>query len=69
MKIERKQIQSAVFTIITLCGAFTINLILEKIFQADSLIPAVFTLAVFLISLFTEGMYYGISASLLSVLA
>lgn len=47
MKIERKQIQSAVFTIITLCGAVTINLILEKIFQADSLIPAVFTLAVF----------------------
>lgn len=69
MKIERKQIQSAIFTILTLFVAFGINLMLEYFFQADSLIPAVFTLAVFLISLFTEGMYYGIAASLLSVLA
>lgn len=69
MKIERKQVQSVIFTILTLCVAFVINLLLEYFFQADSLIPAVFTLSVFLISLFTEGMYYGIAASLLSVLA
>jgi len=69
MKIERKQIYSVLFTLITLSVAFVINLILEYFFQADSLIPAVFTLAVFLISLFTEGMYYGIAASLISVLA
>ena len=69
MKIERKQVQSAIFTLLTLCIAFVINLLLEYFFYADSLIPAVFTLAVFLISLFTEGMYYGIAASLLSVLS
>lgn len=69
MKIEEKQVQSAIFTMLTLCVAFGVNLLLEYFFQADSLIPAVFTLAVFLISLFTEGMYYGIAASLLSVLA
>lgn len=69
MVIQRKQVYSVVFTVITLCGAFAINLILDYFFRADSLIPAVFTLAVFLISLFTEGMYYGIVASLISVLA
>lgn len=69
MKIERKQIYSVLFTLVTLSVAFVINLILEYFFQADSLIPAVFSLAVFLISLFTEGMYYGIAASLISVLA
>ena len=69
MKIERKQIQSAIFTILILSIAFVINLSLEYFFQADSLIPAVFTLAVFFTSLFTEGMYYGIAASLVSVLA
>lgn len=69
MKIERRQIHSVFFTIVTMCVAFTINMILEKLFQAGSLVPAVFTLAVFFISLFTEGMYYGIAASLLSVLA
>lgn len=69
MKIERKQFHSVIFTMVTLCVAFAINMLLEYFFQADSLIPAVFTLAVFLISLFTEGMYYGLAASLLSVLA
>jgi len=69
MKIEKKQIQSVIFTILTLCAAFIVNLLLEHFFQADSLIPAVFTLAVFFISLFTEGMFYGIAASLISVLA
>lgn len=69
MVIQRKQIYSVFFTIITLCAAFAINMILDYFFQADSLIPAIFTLAVFLISLFTEGMYYGIVASLISVLA
>ena len=69
MKIEKKQIQSVIFTILTLCAAFIVNLLLEHFFQADSLIPAVFTLAVFFISLFTEGLFYGIAASLISVLA
>ena len=69
MRIERKQIRSVIFTVLILSTAFIINMLLEYFFQADSLIPAVFTLAVFFISLYTEGMYYGIVASLLSVLA
>lgn len=69
MAIQRKQIYSVFFTIVALCAAFAIDLILEYYFQADSLVPAVFTLAVFLISLFTDGIYFGIAASLLSVLA
>lgn len=48
---------------------FIISLWLETYFEAYSLIPALFTLAVFLISLSTTGYAYGIIASLLSVLA
>lgn len=69
MAIHKRQVHSVIFTIVTLCGAVIINLLLEYFFQAPSLVSAVFVLAVFLISLFTEGMYYGIAASLFSVLA
>lgn len=69
MRFGKKGIISVLFTIGTLCAAFGIDLILEYYFQAASLVPAVFTLAVFLISLFTDGMCYGIAASLISVLA
>ncbi len=69
MKVSRKQIQSVIFTILILSSAIIINLLLKRVFGADSLVAAVFTLAVFFISLYTEGMYYGIAASVFSVLA
>lgn len=68
-----KQIYTTVKNI--LCTAavlvifFMIGLILEKIFQADTLVPAIFTLGVFIISLITDGFIYGIAASFLSVMA
>lgn len=46
-----------------------VSLLIQKVFETQSLIPAVFTLAVFLVSMGTEGYIYGIAASLISVLA
>lgn len=69
MKKQHKRIWSVIFTILTLSCAFAISLVLETMLALDSLAQAIFTLAVFLIALFTEEMYYGIAASLLSVLA
>lgn len=66
---EHKVISNIIFTILVLCIFFGISLAMENFFEAETLVPAVFTLAVFLISLFTDGLYYGIAASLISVLA
>ena len=64
-----KQLLSTIFTLGILGVFFIISLIIESTLNADTLIPAVFALAVFLISLITDGLIYGIAASLLSVLA
>lgn len=64
-----KHIFSTIFTLGILGIFFIISLIIERIWNADTLIPAIFTLAVFFISLFTDGLFYGIVASLISVLA
>lgn len=64
-----KIIKNIVCTVGILIVFFFVSLGVEKIFHTYSLIPAIFTLGVFLISLVTEGYVYGIVASLLSVLA
>jgi two-component system sensor histidine kinase KdpD len=69
MNKEHNILVNSLVTIFVLTVFFCISLFIEKFFKTNSLIPAVFTLAVFLISLFTKGYVYGIIASLLSVLA
>lgn len=64
-----KYLKNILFTLGVLFVFLIISLVIEKVFNTDTLIPAVFTLAVFLISLFTDGYLCGIAASLLSVLA
>ncbi len=69
MNKKIKHIRSAVITTIILIVFFILSLFVENVFETNSLIPAIFALAVFIISLITEGYLYGILASLLSVLA
>ena len=70
MQHERyKHLFNTIFTLAVLGIFFAVSLLIEKVLDAKTVIPAVFTLAVFLISLFTDGFFYGIVASLLSVLA
>ena len=69
MRKYYKPMKNLIFTVAVLSVFFVISLILEKLLDTDTLIPSVFALAVFLVSLFTDGLYYGILASLLSVLA
>ncbi len=58
-----------IFTAVILVMFFLVSLLVEELLNVRSLIPAIFTLAVFLISLRTEGYVYGIVASLVSMLA
>lgn len=57
------------FTAVLLCSAFGISLGIEKLFATHMPIPALFSLAVFLISRYTESYLYGVAASLIGMLA
>ncbi len=49
--------------------SFLFSLVTNRIFQTDASVPMVFVLGVFLISVITKGYLWGITASLLSMLA
>ena len=56
-------------TIMILCIAFGCSLVIVQLFDTHSPIPAIFSLAVFLISRYTEFYIYGVAASLIGMLA
>ncbi len=56
-------------TIIILVISFVACLVMQDIFEIEHLIPAIFTVSVFLITLLTHGYIYGVGAALVSVLA
>jgi len=62
-------IRNILCTIVILIFFFSVSLFVESVFEAASLVSALFALAVFLISLLTDGYVYGIAASFISVLA
>lgn len=57
------------FTAVMLSAVFFLNLLMRQLFDTQTLIPMIFVLGVFLISLKTQGYFWGILASLISVLA
>lgn len=64
-----KKLNDLVICLVSLCIAFVASLIMQNFLKTEALIPAVFALAVLLISLFTEGYFYGILSALASVIA
>lgn len=66
---KRTILKDIAFTTIILCIAFTISLGIAQMFDTHSPIPAIFSLAVFLISRYTEIYVYGVAASLIGMLA
>ena len=61
--------KDAAFSVCTVLAAFGLNLLIQRWFDTRSLIPMIFVLGVFLISWRTQGYFWGIAASLVSVLA
>ena len=61
--------KDAAFSVFTVLAAFGLNLLIQRWFDTRSLIPMIFVLGVFLISWRTQGYFWGIAASLVSVLA
>ena len=65
----KHRLQDALFMLAVLLAAFGMNLFLQSWFDTRSMIPMIFVLGVFLVSWRTQGYFWGIFASLLSVLA
>lgn len=61
--------KDAAFSLCTLIITFIVNLLLQEWLHSQSLIPTIFELGVFLIAWRTQGYFWGIVASLVSVLA
>lgn len=58
-----------IFTVLILLGVFGLNLLLQNWFQTQTMTPMIFVLGVFLVSWRTQGYFWGIASSLISVLA
>lgn len=69
MSKRKRILADSIFTVLVLLGVFGINLLFQNGFQTQTMTPMIFVLGVFLVSWRTHGYYYGIIASLLSVLA
>lgn len=65
----KQWMKDGIFSIIILFGSFFLTLFLEFYFETQSLIPMIFVLGVFLISVRTKGYFWGIASSIISVLA
>ena len=66
---EKIIVKDIVFTTLIICIAFAVSLGIAQLFDTHSPIPAIFSLAVFLISRYTEFYIYGVMASLIGMLA
>lgn len=64
-----RRLKDGIYMILILVIFFGLCLCFERLFNTYTPIPAMFSLAVFLVSMSTQGYFWGITASLLSVLA
>ena len=69
MKFHKRMLADFAFLTVILVVTFGVNLLLQELFDTQTLIPMIFVLGVFLVSWQTQGYFWGIAASMISVLA
>ena len=69
MKKEKLRAVDGLFSAATMFLAFGASLLVKLVFNTPGLIPMIFVMGVFQISLKTEGYFWGVTSSLASVLA
>ena len=69
MPAKKHFISDSLFTSATLVMVFLVNLYLVRHYNTKTMTPMVFVLGVFLVSWRTQGYFWGIASSLISVLA
>lgn len=67
-KIKR-YVMEALLTLLILAGAFGLSILLQNVLDISEHVTTLFAFAVFLISLATEGFWYGVVSTLASVIA
>ena len=65
----KRHIKNSFFTLLIMTCAFIISLILQELLSINDHITTVFVFGVFIISMITDGYFYGIFAAFFSVLA
>ena len=66
---NKRVLRDSGFLLLTLLGAFCVNLLLQTSFQTQTMTSMIFVLGVFLVSWQTQGYFWGVAAALISVLA
>ncbi len=69
MNHRKRFLFDGIFSAAILTATFFVNLFLEDRFNTRTMIPMIFVLGVFLISWRTQGYFWGVTSSLISVLA
>ena len=69
MKSKKRVVPDAIRMVLILIAAFLVNLVLRRLFNTQTMTPMIFVLGVFLVAWRTQGYFWGIAASLISVLA
>ena len=69
MKKSLEIINCIIISAVILCACFILCLFIQDIYEHNAIIPAIFVLGVFLISVITHGYIYGAMAAVVSVLA
>lgn len=64
----KRILRNVAVMILILTASFFTSLLIHNLLNTQALIPSVFILAVFLVSLLTDGYFYGIAAALCSML-
>lgn len=68
MKKHKQIRKDCIFSLIVLLLTFLLSYCIQFIFETDTLVPTIFVLGVFFVSLQTEGYVWGVLASLMGVM-
>lgn len=67
--MKKISLKDTAVTVVILCVVFIICLIIQDVFKTEVVLPSVYILGVFLISVVTQGYVYGIVSSIISTIA
>ena len=68
MSVNKQFVKDFVFTLFVLAFTYFLSFYMQFEFSAETLVPTLFVMGVFFVSLQTEGYVWGVAASLISVM-
>lgn len=69
MTEKKRFLSDGVFMLVMLVSAYCVNMALKMVYKTETMIPMIFVLGVFIVSWKTQGYFWGVVDSFLSVLA